>query len=298
MKRFLRKAFVAIAVIVMAVSIMPITQADAAVKLSASKKTVYVGEVFTLKVSGSSKTVKWSSSKKSVASVTQKGKVTAKKAGKATITAKVSGKSLKCAVTVNEKFSSKSAIKDISCELLNTGRGVVAVLKNNSKWNVKIDATLVYMKEGSMIGTSSDDNYVFEKGSTCALFFDAPTDENYRHIYDYDDYKITMSIEECDSATITNTSKIKLNESMGAKSLVVEAENSSNQTLDTIIITAIFFDQNNNPIGYDSAHAKCQSSGSVDYVELDFPKDEHYNIIVPSSYKLYVNRASIYSWQL
>ena len=298
MKRFLRKVFVAITVIVMAVSIMPITQADAAVKLSAAKKTVYVGESFTLKVSGTSKTVKWSSSSKSVASVTQKGKVTAKKAGKATITAKVSSTSLKCVVTVKEKFSSKSAIKDISCELLNTGRGVVAILKNNSKWNVQIDATLVYMKNGSMIGTRSNNNYAFEKGNTCALFFNAPSDENYRYIYDYDDYKITMSIEECTSTTITNVSKIKLNENMGAKSLVVEAENTSDQTLDTIIIAAVFFDQDNNPIGYDYSYAKCQSSGSVDYVELDFPVDGNYNRIVPSSYKLYVNSAYIYSWQL
>lgn len=119
MKRFLKKVITVFVVVMMAISVMPMTQADAAVRLSASKKTVYVGESFTLKVSGTSKTVKWSSSKKSVASVTQKGKVTAKKAGKATITAKVSGKSLKCKVTAKESSnlkgkSAKEAINTIN----------------------------------------------------------------------------------------------------------------------------------------------------------------------------------------
>ena len=57
--------------------------------------------------------MKWSSSSKSVVSVTKKGNVTARKAGKATITAKVSGKILKCAVSVRESASLKGkSVKD------------------------------------------------------------------------------------------------------------------------------------------------------------------------------------------
>lgn len=104
-ERILKEGSVAIFVIVMSISIMPVVQADAAVKLSMAKKTVYVGESFVLKVIGTFKRVKWSSSSKSVASVTKKGKVTAKKVGKATIIAKISGKSLKCAVMVKESAS-------------------------------------------------------------------------------------------------------------------------------------------------------------------------------------------------
>lgn len=50
---------------------------------------MYVGKTYKLKVKGTSKRAKWSSSKKSVATVTSKGKVTAIKAGKAKITAKI-----------------------------------------------------------------------------------------------------------------------------------------------------------------------------------------------------------------
>lgn len=70
--------------------------------LSKSKMTMTAGKSVQLKLKNApkGKTVIWSSSQKSVASVSQKGKVTAKKAGKAKITATVSKKSYSCTVTV------------------------------------------------------------------------------------------------------------------------------------------------------------------------------------------------------
>lgn len=72
----------------------------ATIKLNKTKKTLKVGQTYTLKVSGTSKKVTWKSSKKSVATVSSKGKVKAKAVGKATISAKVAGKTLKCTITV------------------------------------------------------------------------------------------------------------------------------------------------------------------------------------------------------
>lgn len=83
-------------------------QAASKVKINKTKATVYVGKTEALKISGTSKTVKWTSSNKNVATVNSKGKVTAKKAGNATITAKVSGKSYKCKVTVKNPSLNKS----------------------------------------------------------------------------------------------------------------------------------------------------------------------------------------------
>ena len=74
----------------------------ASVKLSKKKLTLFVGKAYTLSVSGTSKKVKWSSSKKSVATVTSKGKIKAKKKGTAVITAKIGKKKLKCKVTVKQ----------------------------------------------------------------------------------------------------------------------------------------------------------------------------------------------------
>ncbi len=69
-------------------------------KLNQTSATIIVGKKLTLKVSNTKKKVTWSSSNKKIATVTTKGVVTAVKAGKANITAKVSGKKLVCKVTV------------------------------------------------------------------------------------------------------------------------------------------------------------------------------------------------------
>ncbi len=68
--------------------------------LSSHALTITAGFDKTLSVSDNSGSIQWTSSKPSVASVNSKGKVSAKKAGKCTITASVDGKKLKCTVTV------------------------------------------------------------------------------------------------------------------------------------------------------------------------------------------------------
>jgi len=88
---------------------IPTNASAASVKLNKDKATLYVKgaktkKTVTLKVSGTSKKVTFTSNKKSVATVNSKGKVTAKKAGKATITAKVGKKSYKCKVTVKKTY--------------------------------------------------------------------------------------------------------------------------------------------------------------------------------------------------
>lgn len=72
-------------------------------KVNVTKKTLTVGKSFTLKMVGT-KAKSWTSSKKSVATVSSKGKVTAKKAGTTTITCKgTDGKTYKCKITVKAK---------------------------------------------------------------------------------------------------------------------------------------------------------------------------------------------------
>lgn len=75
--------------------------------ISSTKATITAGFTKKLTVSGA-KVKSWTSSKKSVATV-KNGKVTAKKAGKATITAKTEdGQTLKCVVTVKKNVYSKT----------------------------------------------------------------------------------------------------------------------------------------------------------------------------------------------
>ena len=74
--------------------------AQAKTRLNKTKLTISVGQKVTLKVKGSRKKAKWSSSNKKVATVSRKGKVRAKKTGKTTITAKVGKKKYRCKITV------------------------------------------------------------------------------------------------------------------------------------------------------------------------------------------------------
>lgn len=86
----------------------PSTESQAAkMKLNRSSATITVGKKVTLKVRGTKKKVKWTTSKKAIASVSQKGVVTGKKAGKATITAKVGKKKFRCKVKVKAKKTAK-----------------------------------------------------------------------------------------------------------------------------------------------------------------------------------------------
>ena len=69
--------------------------AKSAEKLNKTDVSLAVGESVSLKVTGTKQKATWSSSDKSVAAVTKSGKVTAKKTGKATVSAKLKKKTLK-----------------------------------------------------------------------------------------------------------------------------------------------------------------------------------------------------------
>ena len=87
--------------------------------LNATTMPLYVGGSFKLKLSGvSAKKVKWKSSKPSVAVVSKKGKIKAKRKGSCTITAKYQGKTYKCKVKVlSDKKYLKSWCKALGKEI-------------------------------------------------------------------------------------------------------------------------------------------------------------------------------------
>ena len=75
-------------------------------RLSATSLKMTAGSSKQLKLTGTSQKISWSTSSSSIVSVSSKGKLHAKKAGNATITAKVNGVKYKCRVTVKKKAQS------------------------------------------------------------------------------------------------------------------------------------------------------------------------------------------------
>ncbi|MDY3918389.1 MAG: Ig-like domain-containing protein [Candidatus Limivivens sp.] len=82
-------------------------QTAEAASLNKTKATLIQGETLQLKVSGTTKKISWSSSKKSVASVSSTGKITARGKGAAVITAKAGSQRFTCKVTVEVPVISK-----------------------------------------------------------------------------------------------------------------------------------------------------------------------------------------------
>ena len=82
-----------------------VTVKNPVIKMTASTKQLTVGQTYTFKAKayGLKGDITWTSSNKAVASVTAKGKVTAKAAGTTSIQAQVNGKSVSCKLTVKQK---------------------------------------------------------------------------------------------------------------------------------------------------------------------------------------------------
>lgn len=189
-------------VITSIVCVTPKTVEAASAKLyiSASSKTVDAGQSTTLKVGTkkkvlayskkvngvwkdyyeteivpTSKTVKWSTSNKKIATVSSKGKVTGKKAGTCTVTAKVGSKSYKCKVTVKRPVSKDLLeIKSVATAK-NCWCGAAYRIKNNNDYTVEFAFDVKYYDEnGEFINTCELDKRVVGSGETIYITANGP----------------------------------------------------------------------------------------------------------------------------
>lgn len=113
MKNFFRTAICTLLTVALIIPLTAVNAAAAKPKISQSSVNVPIGYSVTVKATGASN-VKWSSSDESVAAVKASGasaKITGKKTGSATISAKAGDTTLKCRVTVKRSFITPSTEK-------------------------------------------------------------------------------------------------------------------------------------------------------------------------------------------
>lgn len=130
--KIIKKSITTLIIVAMAFTLaMPVTaQAKAKPTLNKTKITIFVKKSYQLKVKGTSKKAKWTTSNKKVVAVNSKGKITAKKKGTAKITAKVSGKRYTCKVTVKQPVTSIALNKKTATL---TKKGATVSLKATAK---------------------------------------------------------------------------------------------------------------------------------------------------------------------
>ncbi|WP_092072908.1 Ig-like domain-containing protein, partial [Blautia sp. SF-50] len=104
MKRFKKASIIFLMFMLLSVIAMPVSASAA--KLNKKSISLNVGKTYTLKATGTKGKITWTSSKKSVATVSSKGVVKAKKKGTAVIAAKYGKKKLTCKVTVKQPVKS------------------------------------------------------------------------------------------------------------------------------------------------------------------------------------------------
>lgn len=173
-------------------------EAASAIRLNKTKVTLNVKKTTQLKVSGTTKKVTWSSSDNKVATVTSKGKVTAKKKGTATITARVGGKKYTCKVTVKQPVTSVTLNKK-SCTLKK--KGATVTLKATVKPTTANNRTVKWTTSNKKVATVNSKGKVTAVGNGTATITATAADGSNKNAA----CKITVNIPV---VTPTTTNKV------------------------------------------------------------------------------------------
>lgn len=290
LKRMLLASLVACSLLLVAPVVVPVisdsyTVEAASVKLNTTKKTVYVGEAFTLKLSGTKKKIKWSSTNKNVASVDSKGRVTTKKAGTVKIKAKVGNKTYSCKVTVKNYSKSK-----VSASIEKLDKRIVVTFKNKNSYAVRLVPTVTFYKSnGKKINKTSNFNYCLEPNSKCIMTFYCY--DTKLKSKDYASFKIDMGTIKKSNYTKYGASKIEVKSTKKDSYIEAKVKNKSGKDLQFINITYLFYNKKGNLIDSEEHYADCTKKGSKDTLRYYYPYDSNYNFIKPAKYKAFVNYA-------
>ena len=126
------------------------TQASTKVKINKKTITLIKGQTATLKIVGTKERIKWTSSKKSVATVSKRGKVKARKKGTARIIAKAGKRRYTCKIKVEAPEIDKSELK------LMVGENASLKMIGNSQkvsWKSSNQKIATVTQEGTVRGT-------------------------------------------------------------------------------------------------------------------------------------------------
>lgn len=173
-KHYIKMALLTVLLALTVPAVVPVpgqmNTVEAAKKISRESVILLKGQTITLKVNGTNDKPKWTSKAKSIAAVNEKGKVTAKKAGTTTVTAKIKNKKYTCEIIVQDPSLSAKAItlssgQSKSLQLNGTNQKVTWKSSNSSIAAVNADGKITAKKPGSVTITAA----VLKKTYTCRV---------------------------------------------------------------------------------------------------------------------------------
>lgn len=186
----MKKIFSIMMILCLCFCMFPIGNTQAAtIKLNKKNLKLTVGKTYKLKVKNLKKKVRWSSSKKSVATVNTKGVVKAKKAGKTIVTAKIQSKKLKCKVLVKAKSKTNKTTQSEEEIKYGSLEGNITFHFNRYRGYVSDTGAKVFV-------INKKENVVVGKGTV-----DGTGNYKISHI-PVGQYNILISSHECKSETV------------------------------------------------------------------------------------------------
>ena len=127
---------------------LAVTASAVKIKVIPTKATITVGSSKTVRVSGTKKKAKWSTSNKAIATVSSKGKIIANKPGSVTITAKVGKNKAKCKITVPKmKINASKASVNVGAS-----KTLKVANASNIKWSTSNKAVVTVSSKGKITG--------------------------------------------------------------------------------------------------------------------------------------------------
>lgn len=157
MKKFKKASIILLMCMLLSMIAMPVSASAA--KLNKTSISLNVGKTYTLKATRTKEKITWRSSNKSVATVSSKGLVKAKKKGTAVITAKYGKKKLTCKVTVKQPVKSVKLNKKTA----NVTVGKKITLKATVLPTIANNKTVTWKSSNTSVATVSSKGVVTGK---------------------------------------------------------------------------------------------------------------------------------------
>lgn len=184
-----------------------------------------------------------------------------------------------------KKFNAKEAKKKVTVTYHKTQNGILAIYKNKNKTALKLTATMKFLVgNDSVLEKTTKVNYCLGGKTSGTIFFPTPRNE-YGDYINYSNYKASFKVAK--STKKSYSKKIAVSSELKGIEGAFTAVNMSGKTLSNIDATIVFYDNNDNLLGCQTANPTCFKPNDMDQFTVTYPS----GMGTPSKVKVYINSA-------